>query len=128
MKAHNPVVWFEIYVDDMQRAKKFYEAMLGIQLTELTNPTDDGAQMLAFPMEMESKNMASGALVKMEGMKPGGSGTVVYFYSDDCAKEQAKIADAGGKVVNEKMSLGEFGFALMAKDTEGNMFGVHSMG
>lgn len=25
--ANNPVIWFEIYVEDMDRAKKFYEAL-----------------------------------------------------------------------------------------------------
>ena len=31
----NPVRWFEIYVQDMGRAKTFYEAVFGIQLTKL---------------------------------------------------------------------------------------------
>ena len=26
---HNPVGWFEIYVQDMPRARKFYESVLG---------------------------------------------------------------------------------------------------
>jgi len=30
--ANNPVVWFEIYVQDMARAKKFYEAVLQVKL------------------------------------------------------------------------------------------------
>ena len=29
---YNPVVWFEIYVEDMKRAKAFYEALLAIAL------------------------------------------------------------------------------------------------
>ena len=31
----NPVVWFEIYVQDMRRAKAFYEAVLAVKLDKL---------------------------------------------------------------------------------------------
>ena len=30
----NPVKWFEIYVQDMARAKAFYQAVFGMQLTK----------------------------------------------------------------------------------------------
>ena len=35
---NNPVGWFEIYVQDMDRAKAFYEKLLGIKLSKLDNP------------------------------------------------------------------------------------------
>lgn len=35
---NNPVNWFEIYVSDMTRARKFYESVLGVELSSLTNP------------------------------------------------------------------------------------------
>ena len=82
-------------------------------------------QMLAFPMEMEEDG-ASGALVKMKGFEAGGNSTIVYFRSEDCAKEEKKVVSAGGKVFKSKQSLGEYGFMVLAIDTEGNMFGVHS--
>ena len=44
----NPVGWFEIYVDDMARARAFYEAMLGVTLTPLESP---GIELWAFPMD-----------------------------------------------------------------------------
>lgn len=127
MKSQNPVVWFEIYVDDLKRAKKFYENVLALKLEELPMPGDgqDDMQMLFFPMEME-KDGAGGALVKMNGFKAGGNSTIVYFRSEDCAIEEAKIESAGGKVFKTKESIGEYGFMVLASDTEGNMFGVHS--
>ncbi len=128
MKAKNPVGWFEIYVDDMNRAKKFYEEVLHVQLSELPMPNtaDDDMKMVAFPMEMDGAG-AAGALVKMAGFKAGGGGsTIVYFDSDDCAIEEARIEEAGGKVHQSKESIGEYGFMVLAFDTEGNMFGVHS--
>ena len=38
MAAINPVIWFEIHVDDMARARKFYETVLGVTLERLNNP------------------------------------------------------------------------------------------
>ena len=127
MKLKNPVVWFEIYVDDLKRAKKFYEQVLDLKLSELPTPDDikDEMKMLAFPMEMEQDG-ASGALVKMKGFEAQGNSTIVYFRSEDCAIEEGKIKSAGGKVFKSKQSLGEYGFMILASDTEGNMFGVHS--
>ena len=36
----NPVVWFEIYVEDMERATKFYEEVLKIKFQDMSDPTD----------------------------------------------------------------------------------------
>ena len=64
----NPIGWFEVYVDDLSRAKQFYESVFNIQLTELTPPADDNSlQMWAFPSDMQAYG-ASGALVKMPGL------------------------------------------------------------
>jgi len=126
MAIENPVVWFEMYVDDMDRAKKFYETVLDIELSALPTPVDE-LSMVAFPMNMESANRASGALVKMEGMNPGGNSTLVYFFSEDCSVEENRVNDAGGKVFRPKMSIGDYGFITLATDTEGNMIGIHSM-
>lgn len=35
---NNPVVWFEIYVQDMNRARAFYEAVFGVRLEKLESP------------------------------------------------------------------------------------------
>ncbi|WP_163718165.1 VOC family protein [Mangrovibacterium lignilyticum] len=128
MKVENPVVWFEIYVDDLQRAKVFYETVFHTELTELVNPADDSAiKMLSFPGNMETKGRASGALVKMEGVQAGRNSTIVYFSSHDCRVEEDRVAGAGGKVVRSKISIGEYGFISLVADTEGNMIGIHSM-
>jgi len=123
---NNPVVWFEIYVDDMERAKKFYETVMGVQFEQLPDPSGEGLLMAAFPMKMDRPN-ASGALVKMEGMKAGGNSTIVYFDSADCSVEEGRVPAAGGKVFKPKMSIGEHGFMSLCIDTEGNMIGFHSM-
>jgi predicted enzyme related to lactoylglutathione lyase len=122
MARPNPVGWFEIYVQDMDRARKFYEATFEVSLERLPSPD---IEMWAFGMDPAATG-ASGALVKAPGVPSGGS-TLVYFTCEDCAVEGDRVAAAGGKVHRDKMSIGPYGFIVLAVDTEGNMFGLHSM-
>jgi uncharacterized protein len=119
----NPVNWFEIYVQDMGRAKSFYESVFQVKLERLNTPE---LEIWAFPMRMD-KMGASGALVKMEGFPSGGNSTLVYFHSVDCSVEAARVVKFGGRIQREKMSIGQYGFIALAYDTEGNMFGLHSL-
>lgn len=119
----NPISWFEIYVQDMPRARAFYQAVMDIELTAMGPPD---ISMFGFPANMEIYG-ASGALVHMPGFPSGGNSTLVYFNVDDCAVNAARIEKAGGQIQRDKMSIGEYGFIVLALDTEGNMFGLHSM-
>ncbi|MBC7778876.1 MAG: VOC family protein [Proteobacteria bacterium] len=125
----NPVGWFEIYTQDLDRAKRFYESVLTAKLERLESPpgTQGSAmEMWTFPMDHTSIG-AGGALVKMEGMPSGGNSTLVYFTCDDCSIEEARVAAAGGRVQRSKMAIGEHGFISLVFDTEGNLFGLHSL-
>jgi uncharacterized protein len=119
----NPVGWFEIYVQDINRAKFFYEVVLQANLQCM--PGAD-LEMWAFPMENGGPG-AAGALVKKDGFPSGGNSTLVYFTCDDCAVEVGRVKSSGGKIQKPKVSIGEYGFISLAIDTEGNMFGLHSM-
>ena len=129
----NPVGWFEIYVQDMERAKSFYESVFGLTLESLTpppspegGPCEGELEMWAFPMS-EADYGAPGALIRMEGAPSGEGGTMVYFSCEDCAEEAARAAGHGGGIFREKMPIGEYGFIAIVRDTEGNMIGLHSM-
>jgi predicted enzyme related to lactoylglutathione lyase len=122
----NPVGWFEIYVDDMPRAKAFYETLLETSLEHLNDEAGMGVEMWLFPSDMERYG-ASGALAKMEGVAAGGNSTMVYFSCQDCAVEESRVEQAGGKVMNSKFSIGPHGYIAIVADTEGNMIGLHSM-
>ena len=123
---NNPVGWFEIYVSDMSRASQFYESVFAVELCPMMDPDDKSMEMKGFPSSMESYG-ASGALVKMEGMPSGQNSVLVYFACEDCATEAARVEAAGGQLQRDKFSIGEHGFIALATDTEGNMFGLHSM-
>lgn len=122
---NNPIVWFEIYVKDLARAKRFYESVFKTTLTTMSSTVPD-LEMLAFPSDMTSTG-AAGALCKMKGMTPTGIGTLVYFHCDDCAVEAARVQEFGGRVERPKESIGEYGNIALVIDSEGNMIGLHSM-
>jgi predicted enzyme related to lactoylglutathione lyase len=125
MTGKNPIRWFEIYVKDMERAKKFYESVFQVKLERLSSPAAE-LEMWSFPSEREGSG-CSGALAKMKGAEPHGFGTIVYFASDDCAVEEQRVVPSGGKIQRPKISIGQYGFITLAIDTEGNMIGIHSM-
>lgn len=120
---NNPVGWFEIYVQDMARAKAFYQTVFAVELTRLDNPDLD---MWAFPMEPDGCG-ASGSLVRMPGFASGDNSVLVYFRCADCAVQAAKAARAGGRIHKDKMAIGQYGHIALIVDTEGNMIGLHSM-
>ena len=119
----NAVCWFEIYVQNMTRAKRFYEAVFRRKLQKLNSPT---LVMWAFPMALDQFG-TGGALVRMKGFRSGGNSTLVYFACEDCAVEAARAVKNGGQIERPKMSIGEYGFIALVYDTEGNMIGLHSL-
>lgn len=69
--TNNPVGWFEIYVQDMPRARRFYESVFSVTLDRLETPVP-GVEMWSFTWD-EKAYGAPGALVKMEGMPQAGT-------------------------------------------------------
>lgn len=125
MTKMNAVGWFDIFVDDLDRAVAFYETVLGTKLEAMDDPTGS-SQMMSFPADMSAYG-AGGALTKSSHAKPGVGGTIIYFMAEDVAVEQARVEAAGGVVIRPKFSIGEFGWITLCQDTEGNMFGMNSM-
>ena len=119
----NTVGWFEIYVQDLARARAFYESTFQVTLERLEA---GGLEMLAFPMQTDLPG-CPGALVHMPGKDSGPGGTIIYFSCLDCAVEAARAAQIGGQIQKEKMSIGQYGFIAFILDTEGNLIGLHSM-
>ena len=130
----NPVVWFEIYVNDMQRAITFYESVFMFKMKPMPAsecPGGEPMEMTMFPgaegEDCGTTPGASGALVKTESRQPGTTGSLLYFSCDDCAVEAKRAAQAGGNIALEKTSLGEYGYMSIIRDTEGNDIGLHSL-
>jgi uncharacterized protein len=114
-----------LYVNDIERATTFYEAVFQQRLEPIGDPTGE-TTMRRFPADMGAYG-AAGALVKSPHARPGLGGTMVYFSVEDCAVEQERAAAAGGQILRSKFSIGQFGWVTLCMDTEGNAFGLNSM-
>jgi len=125
--ASNPVRWFEIYVQDMKRARTFYEAVFNRKIEKLDNPGNPTMDYWTFPSMIMDQPGTSGALVKMDGVPSGGNSTIIYFGCEDCAVEADRAVKNGGKLHLAKTSIGQYGAIALVYDTEGNMIGLHSM-
>jgi len=120
----NAVGWFEIYVNDIARARDFYETVFDVRLTRIAGE-DAGFQMWGFPA-VEGGAGSPGAIVYMAGVEAGGNSTIVYFHCDDCAVQAGRAFGAGGSIFKPRFSIGDKGFVSLVTDPDGNMFGLHS--
>jgi predicted enzyme related to lactoylglutathione lyase len=120
--SSNLIAWFEIYVQDIGRARSFYEHVLGCTLSRL--PVE-AVEMWAFP-GATPEAAAPGALMQVPGLPSGGNSCVLYFDCADCGETAARVEAAGGQLRRPKMSIGSYGFVALALDTEGNLFGLRS--
>ncbi len=119
----NPVQWLEIATIDIERAKKFYEKVFGLEFQLIEMPD---AKMYIFGAPDMDVAGSAGSLVQSEYCKPSADGTTVYFSCEDVAIEASRVEEAGGKVIVPKTDIGEFGFFAQFIDTEGNRIGLHS--
>jgi len=120
----NPVDWFEIPVTDINRAKKFYENVFGLQV--FLNQM--GSLKMGFFSMDNNVYGAAGSLVMGEGYVPSRTGTMVYFGVPDVEPVLGLIKQNGGKVLLPKTSIGEYGFIAHFQDSEGNSVALHSLG
>ncbi|WP_194778027.1 VOC family protein [Pararhodonellum marinum] len=118
------VEWFEIPVSDMERAMSFYERVFGIKLSHQKLGVLD---MAWFPFN-DASGGAGGTLVKHDDFyAPSTSGTLVYFSSENLAKELLRVESAGGRVLIPKTQISpEIGYMAVFIDSEGNRLALHS--
>lgn len=120
----NILNWFEISVNDITRAKKFYETIFSIKLEEMDMM---GMKMAMFPYEPMGGKL-SGALVQSDMHKPSADGVKIYFNGNpDLDVALSKVAASGGTVVVPKGKISdEVGYMAFFIDTEGNAVALHS--
>ena len=120
----NALNWFEISVNDISRATKFYETIFGILLLQQEMM---GMKMAFFPAE-DMNGKVSGGLVQGPMHKPSADGAKIYLNGNpDLSNALSKIEKAGGKVLMRKTKItDEIGFMAYFTDTEGNTVALHS--
>jgi uncharacterized protein len=119
----NALNWFEIPVKNFNKAKKFYETILGSEMQPMEAM---GMKTAFFPADME--NGIGGCIVEGQGYEPSKKGSLIYLNGgEDLSVPLSKVEKAGGKITLPKTSLGPNGFMAHFEDTEGNKVGLHSV-
>ena len=127
--ANNVLTWFEIPVVNTERAKKFYETILGIEMSTRTIP-ETGEVLTFFPYDPQvvqaTSGRVTGVLSQTEKNKPSKEGTLVYINaSPDLQQVLDKVESAGGQVLVPRMLINA-GYIAVILDTEGNRVGLHA--
>jgi predicted enzyme related to lactoylglutathione lyase len=120
----NILNWFEISVNDIARAKKFYETIFSTKMEETEMM---GMKMAFFPADVMNGKV-SGGLVQGPMHKPSADGAKIYFNGNpDLDVALSKIEAAGGKVTMPKTKItDDIGYMAFFIDTEGNGVALHS--
>lgn len=111
--------WFEIPVQDLARAAKFYSTVFEIKLGDMDGP--------AGPMKtFQNGEMPIGALVQGPQFTPSQEGSLIYLSTPDIDAALQRVSASGGKKVLAKTSIGQFGSIGQFTDSEGNRVALHS--
>lgn len=117
------VGWFEIPVNNIDRAKTFYETVFNVEIKVV----DFGGMLMGWFPDRGEVPGAQGTLIKQESYIPSQEGTLVYFISEDVQNELNRVEVAGGKIYQPKTQISpEHGYMGVFIDCEGNRIALHS--
>jgi predicted enzyme related to lactoylglutathione lyase len=118
------VVHFELPVDDLDRAQRFYEAVFDWRIrteadlgytTATTGPTHDDGPLLV-------PGFVNGGLVLREEAASDAALVVVDVADIDATLDHVEAA--GGKPRSGRRAVGAMGWAAVVEDSEGNVLGL----
>ncbi len=117
------VVHFEIPVDKMDRAQKFYKETFGWSINPM--PEMEYALLSTTTTNAEGRPTEPGAINggMLERQDPV-KHTVVTINVASIDDAEKRIQKNGGKMVRKKMPVGDMGFAAYFQDSEGNVVGL----
>lgn len=127
MSAQHRVVWFEIPVNDIHRARDFYRQALQMDI-EPVQPCPSGVEDLSMAVFSSADGAVSGALVKSALNQPSAQGTIAYLNAgQDLQTVLNRLPELGAEILVEKTVITpEIGYFALFRDPDGNTVGLHS--
>ena len=114
----NRVYYFEMPVEDFERATKFYESVFGWKVTKSDRPS---GPYYSIKTGDDSKPGINGSFFKKE---EGWSSVSNVINVDDIDACIAQLEKLGGEIIFPKTVINGVGYLAYFKDTEGNTFGM----
>ncbi|MEI8361172.1 MAG: VOC family protein [bacterium] len=119
----NRVIHFELQADNIERAKTFYQTVLGWKFEQMMTKAKDGLDYWGITTADDGPGINGGLYSRTDGEDK--------YYLFDCTiqvtnidKSIANIKANGGQITKEKSKIPHVGFFANAKDPEGNRFGI----
>jgi uncharacterized protein len=114
------VVWFDLPVADLERASRFYAAVLGIKVSR------EKAGNFSFAV-LEHGPTGNGGCLIPNAKEVSAAGILVYMNVDGRMRDAlAQVEKQGGRVLKSTESIGAHGFRAIVLDSEGNRIALHS--
>ena len=118
--------WTDIPVTNLDRAIKFYSAVLGKEVKKLS---EGGSEYGLLP---HAEQNASGCLCVRGDSggvdnTPSANGPLIYLLVEGRLDEAVEAArQNGGKILRARQQIGEHGFRGVIIDSEGNRIALHT--
>ena len=130
------IVHFEIPVDDVERAKKFYTGIFGWEIETFdmpaSGPTGGEPYYLVRTAETDENHRVkvpgaiNGGMMKRKDPKQP---FMNYISVEDIDETLEQVSAGGGKVCMPRTEIAPgMGWIAAFQDTEGNLMGLHQMG
>jgi uncharacterized protein len=117
----NQIVWCDIPVNDLDRAIKFYSAVLGQTVSKESHGE------MVFGLLPHTEGAVGACLIKTDEAKPSKDGPLVYLNCEGHLDQAiAEVELNGGKILQPKHPIGPYGFRAVLLDSEGNRIALHS--
>ena len=124
--AADTLCWTDIPVTNLDRAIKFYSAVLAKEVRKLSE-----GRMEYGLLPHEEQNASGCLCIRGDSggvdNRPSANGPLVYLSVEGRLDEAVEAARAnGGKVLRARQQIGEHGFRAVVIDSEGNRIALHS--
>lgn len=117
----NQIVWVDIPVKELDRAIRFYSAVLGAPVKKETFPE------MTIGILPHNDGEVGGCLFKNAADEPSNKGPLLYLNANGRLDQAiAAVEASGGKVLQPKHAIGPYGHRAIVLDSEGNRVALHS--